>query len=364
MGVKKALKSISVYALPAGIAFFMISSYMPQLTEKYYSNVFYKAIAQPVSVITGLVPFSVAELFILFFVIWIIYGTVRAIISITLQRAFTKKKITAFVFSMIRIAGVIYLSFVLLWGMNYNRLSFAQIAGMNVQPSSLEELSEVCEILIHRANSIRKSIYADDDTMVLKEGKMDALLRTEKGYRIASEKYPELAGTYGRPKPVFFSKFMSYTGIWGIFFPFTAEANINMEIPDSMIPNTIAHEMAHQRGFAREDEANYIAYLVCSMHPDKDFQYSGLLLAIIHSMNSLYTYDIDEYKRLTSLYGNGIKNDLKEIDRFSIKYKGPIEQISTEINNAYLKANRQREGVHSYGRMVDLLIAEYRNSKR
>jgi hypothetical protein len=96
------------------------------------------------------------------------------------------------------------------------------------------------------------------------------------------------------------------------------------------------------------------------MHPDVDFQYSGTLLALIHVMNALYHYDQDKYNQLRKKYSEGIQRDLTAMREFWKKYEGPIEDISSAINDAYLKANIQKDGIYSYGRMVDLLIAEHR----
>ena len=153
---------------------------------------------------------------------------------------------------------------------------------------------------------------------------------------------------------------MSYEGISGFYFPFTGEPNVNIDIPASIIPCTVCHEMAHQRGFAREDEANFISYLVCSINPDVTFQYSGTLLALINSMNSLYKYAPQKYKTLIATYSKGLNRDLLELDQYWNYYEGPLEKLSTKINNTYLKANLQKNGVFSYGRMVDLLLAENR----
>jgi len=186
--------------------------------------------------------------------------------------------------------------------------------------------------------------------------------RAIEGYDILSKDIKEVGGLYGKPKRILNSKFMSYAGISGIYSPFTFEANVNTLQPDSMIPSTASHEMAHQRGFAREDEANYIAYLTCKASPSKDFQYSGVLLGLIHSMNALYKYDKEAYFTLKEKYSEGVQADLKNINLFWSKYDGPIERTSTKINNAYLKSNYQKDGVYSYGRMVDLLIAEYQKN--
>ena len=37
-----------------------------------------------------------------------------------------------------------------------------------------------------------------------------------------------------------------------------------------------------------------------------------------------------------------------------------IAQVSETVNDAYLKANNQQDGTQSYGRMVDLLLADFR----
>ena len=159
------------------------------------------------------------------------------------------------------------------------------------------------------------------------------------------------------------SKLMSYTGITGVYFPYTGEANVNIGPPDSMILSTACHEMAHQRGFAREDEANYISYFVCMQNPDADFQYSGVLLALINSMNALYTHDKKAYLELTKKYSPGLIRDLKQNNLYWEKHEGSLQKISDRINDAYLKSNMQNDGVYSYGRMVDLIIAEYRKSR-
>jgi hypothetical protein len=119
--------------------------------------------------------------------------------------------------------------------------------------------------------------------------------------------------------------------------------------------------MAHQRGFAREDEANFIGYLVCKAHKDVDFQYSGYLLATIYSMNALYKYDIDSYNELTAKYNEGVRRDLQNNSEFWKQFEGPIEEMQEKINDSYLKSNKQADGIYSYGRMVDLLLAEYRS---
>ncbi len=98
------------------------------------------------------------------------------------------------------------------------------------------------------------------------------------------------------------------------------------------------------------------------MHPDVDFQYSGTLLALIHSTNALYLQDQTAFKEVRSKYSDGLNRDLQALNNYWKQYEGPVSDVSNKINDTYLKANNQSEGVQSYGRMVDLLLAEYRKN--
>lgn len=359
--LKKLLLSIILTA--AGIALSAVSSRLPSVTESIYSMGLFRLIGPPISRLTGLFPFSIAEAIIVLLVLYMIMKIIYTII--VLIRDFKGKKNYAinFVCNILFGAGLIYLIFMLIWGFNYHRLPFAKIANLDTSPASINELSGLCKDLITRSNSLRSRVSENSNgIMYIKGGYSEVLKNAYKGYKNLNSKYPELGGSFGNPKPVFLSSLMSYTGITGVYFPFTCEANVNVAAPDSTLPSTVCHEMAHQRGYAREDEANYISYIACESNPDPDFQYSGLILAMINSMNALYAHDEAKFTELAKLYSPGVKRDLTDINRYWDAYEGPVQKISDNINDAYLKANMQTEGVYSYGRMVDLLIAERRAS--
>lgn len=363
MRKKKELsnKFLAILLLPAGILLSFISSLSPMQVESIYSKFIFKPIGQALSTITGFIPFSAAEIIVIFLGVFAIFMLFSTIVRSYRQKRDRKSILLGFILNIVVFFSILYFAFNIIWGLNYYRQPFSVIAGLNVAPASIDELEDVCESIIEEANDLRNIVAEDENkVMYIKGGYKDIFNRAFKGYQKASEVYSELGGKYGNPKGVFFSEAMSYTGISGVYFPFTAEANVNTAIPHSMLPATACHEMAHQRGFAREDEANYIAYFTCRLHPDADFQYSGTLLALINSMNALYGHDRERYLRLRDKYSEGVRADLSYISSFWQKYEGPVEEISNKINDTYLKANRQKDGVYSYGRMVDLLIAERR----
>jgi len=333
----------------------MISS----LVEYHYAQKIYPVLASKISQVTGVLPFSLAELIVVGGFLLLVYKLTRWAARLLTNPISFLEIVNLLGKTFIAIVGLSAL-FLGLWGLNYHRLPLSQIVGMEVAPANGAELEGLCAYLIEKANELRTLVEEDSFGFMKIPSPADVLGRANLGYDRAARDYPQLKGVYGQPKPVVLSKAMSYLGIWGVYFPYTAEANVNIAIPASQLPSTACHEMAHQRGFAREDEANYLAYLVCQYHPDPDFQYSGSLLALIHSMNALQAEDPQAAGKLKANYSPGVKRDLIELSRFSSKHRGWLQEFSTKVNNYYLKANNQKEGVKSYGRMVDLLLAEYK----
>ena len=239
---------------------------------------------------------------------------------------------------------------------NYNFKYNKSISGID---KTKEDLANLYEFLIENANETRKLVKSSDGVMKANTDYKGIINRAYLGYENILDLLPNLSGNYSNAKYVMSSKLMCYTGITGIYFPFTGEANVNVAIPDIYIPSTTLHEMAHQRGYASEDEANFIAYLASINHPDIDFKYSGYILALNHTANALYSTDYDTYVALSKNISEDVLFDLRNNREFWKRYEGKIDDISNEINNTYLKANGVSEGVKSYGKMVDLLLVYY-----
>jgi hypothetical protein len=185
-----------------------------------------------------------------------------------------------------------------------------------------------------------------------------------KAFEALSTDYPVLEGRYAAPKPILLSKLMSQTEITGIFFPFTMEANVNVDVPDYSIPATMLHELAHLRGFMREDEANYLAYLAGMKSDQVELQYSSTMLALVISGNALYDSNPELYFEIRDQYSEGVLADIRANTAYWQKYEDTaVSTFSNKVNDTYLKVNAQSDGVQSYGRMLDLLLAKYRKEQ-
>lgn len=360
--MKNNKKLILILFAPLGYLIFFLSSLMPATVEKVYSNFLFKGIAKFLSVLTGFVPISVGELLIVLVVIFFLVKLVMLIIKIIKNPSNTFKILINALLNIFVVLSIAYFSFVLLWGLNYQRLPFSETANLDTSPATTQELFRVCEDLLFKTNQLRELVN-ENGVMILSSDINSTLKRAYTGYENAEKIYPNLHGRYGRPKGVISSEILSYLGVTGVYSVFTGEANINISAPSSSIPLTTCHEIAHQIGFAREDEANFIAYITCKYHPDIDFQYSGAFMALRYASNALYLHDQERYWELMDKYSEKVLRDSKAISEYWQQYDSPIQEISSSINNAFLKSNMQSDGVKSYGRMVDLLIAEYRKTQ-
>ena len=182
-------------------------------------------------------------------------------------------------------------------------------------------------------------------------------------FAIVSEKYDGIDKLNSRTKPVILSPYWTYTHISGLYTFFTGEANVNVNYPDFIVVSSAAHEMAHQRGINKEAEANFVAYLVCSLSDDPYIRYAGTLDVLNSVMNNLYSADKALWQRANAEIPKEMKWENAAYSAFFDKYRENVaEKVTTAVNNAYISSNNQPAGVKSYGLVVDLVVAYYRDA--
>jgi hypothetical protein len=331
--------------------------------EKYYSTGIYPVISQVIGFLFGWMHFSVAEILLYAGVVLIpAYAIVQIVLIFVKKERVLRGFRTLLNLALIGAAG--YFLFISLWGLNYYRQPLAVTLGYKVTERSVSDLTVLCTKLAEDANKYRSEVKESlHGYMVLSEGKNAALLKVPSAYAKLSKEFPGLNARFAQPKPVLLSRSMSFTDTEGIFIPFTMEPNVNVDMPDSAIFSAACHEAAHAQGFAREDEANFLSYLACMASGNPEMAYSGTLLALTTSMNALASYDGDAYARIAGTYSWQVKWDMSYESIYWTQFQGPVAETSGKMNNAYLKSNKQADGVNSYGRMVDLLLARMNSEK-
>jgi hypothetical protein len=350
--------------LPLAIAANFAASLAPAVVETHYARGLYPRILAAVSAITGALPTAIAEPIAVAIGLLAAALLLRAIVRFRRlpdRRAWLLEALLR----SLAVAGILYGTFLLLWGFNYRRPAFAALAGLDAHPAPLAELQELTSALIEDANALRAPLEETHEGVFrLKRGLRDTLARASAGLSAAARAYPALAAVDLRPKPAWLSPLFSRVGISGIFIPFTAEPLVNAALPEAELPFSASHELAHGRGLAREDEANFVAYVACRLHPDADFRYSGALVASFYAAAALASADRKDAERLLGHRSPAVERDVAAIRAWAARYEGPLQRVGERVNDAYLKSQGQAEGVHSYGRMLDLLLAERRSPSR
>lgn len=351
-----------VLLAPLSVLITSLGHRYPAAVERLYSRGLYPVLAESYGRVFGYLPFSAAQFLIIILPGAAVLYIIREIRRIKKNPETRKRDISRLLANVACAVGAVWFMFAILCGFNYARESFAVAGGFEVKKSSAEELIALCEELVTRANESSDRISRDESGRMEVSAGSDYALAGEarEAYDKAAEEYPVLGGFCTLPKPVLYSRFMSRIDIVGIYIPFTMEANVNVDVCDYEIPSSMAHELAHFKGFMREDEANFIAYLACEASGNPDFMYSGELLALVHATNQLHTVSGSDYDRVMAELSESVRVDFRANSAYWRQFEGPVAEVSSAVNDAYLKTNRQSDGIKSYGRMVDLLLADYR----
>ena len=353
-------RTILLVFWPLSLALFLTAVYCPDILQTCKFFTLSKSVTSYLSRATGLIPFSLTEVFFWLALIGVLGFLLYFIIKII--RAEDKKKelrrLCSYLYSAFLLLGLINFIYITVWGINYNNKLSQDI--LKTAPSSVtqEKLEELAHRLIDTANILREQVDEDHRGVMKIEGGFATVKELAPiAFESIADSYPELGGVYGRPKAIYFSELMSRFGILGVYFPLTGEVNINTSIPDSVLPATVCHEMVHQRGFLKEDEACYLAWLVCQHSESPAFKYSGTIYALIYVMNALNELDPERAEALKAQYGDALLQDLYELAAYWDQNKDSrAQKIATDLNDMYLKSKRQEEGSTSYYCMVKYMV--------
>ena len=348
---------------PIGGIFSLIAAYHQNFAE-WYARYPYHWLSLAINRVTGIFPFSLAEILLYLLIAAALFWLVFSIIQLIRKPDGRRKRLLRFLMTPLCAASVLFFLFTFTCGINYSRCTFAQISGLPIQDSSVEELYELNVFLAEEVSSLRQQL-PEDEQGVMESSFSSSSEKAEQArisYDTLEAEYPTLFSGYSAPKSVLASRLMSWCDITGIFVPFTFEANVNVDVPDYSQPATMCHELSHLRGYMREDEANFIAYLACRNSENLEFQYSGAMLAFVYANNALYGADSELGQQVYSSLYEGVQRDFAYNSAYWKQFEGPVSEISNTVNDTYLKANRQDDGVKSYGRVVDLLLADYRKN--
>lgn len=254
----------------------------------------------------------------------------------------------------------VFLLYMVLHGYNFYRAPMWALYGLDMEAKSPEFLQDVVVELATRASELREELHEDEEgVMRLQDGKLCCLLDADDALAQSRTLHPLLAGNGAQPKWVMLSPYWSYTGITGFYSMPLCEPNLNTDVPDFTLPFTVCHELAHTCGIAREDEANFCAFLLGKDSTDPEYQYAAYAMAYIYCSNALFDYDQDMWSEARAAVSPAMARDLADQSRYWKAHEGEVRKVSTQINDAFLKIQDQEDGVLSYDRVVALVLGWY-----
>ena len=302
-------------------------------------------------------PFSVAELVICLAVIgtvvYIIYEIVRLI-----RRPEKLRRVYIIIATLLAVLLFVYAGFCLLWGIYYYGDDFQAKSGLKAEEISVEQLSEVTAYFADLANEYSTQVTRDENGVYTADREA-ILARSPEVFGAVTELFPCLRGPSVAAKPFALSRILSYLDFTGFFFPFTAEANVNMDFPPSLFAATVAHELSHQRGVAKEQEANFVAVLASLEYGDADYCYSAALLAYTHLGNALYKADNEAWQQVYGSLNRYVLADFVCNREYWKQFETPVQTVSNTVYEGFLQSYDQKLGLKSYGACVDLLVHYY-----
>lgn len=326
----------------------------PGAVERYYSNGLYPVIARSQRLLFGWVPFSVGDLLYLAAALFLIWQLVRSV-RMFWRREVPKGWWRRFARRILFVALWVYVLFNLLWGLNYDRSGIAggQLFHHQVRSYSTADLVDLTTIIVSEVNALHDSAVSFRGPLsnfgYLRGGAIGA-------YDSLALKDRDFAYRQPSVKPSLFSWPGAYIGFAGYYNPFTGEAQVNVMDPVFTLPYTTCHEMGHQLGYAKESEANFSGFLAARSSPDPAFQYSVYLDLYMYAARELYLRDSTILRRFRSAVSPGVREDLREIQRFDRRYANPVEPLIWKAYGRYLRANRQPQGIVTYSEVLAWLI--------
>ena len=173
--------------------------------------------------------------------------------------------------------------------------------------------------------------------------------------------FPIFAGSDLPVKKLGWADMYTSMGITGFTFGLTGEAAVNPQIPDVALPFTICHEMAHRMCIASERDANFAAFLACSVHEDPEFAYSAYFMAYRYCYNALAGVKTQAAAAAAARVSNGagekLRQDMIAYNDFFNRHRDNLAtDIANAANDAYLKTSGDASGIASYGEVCDLLV--------
>ena len=308
-----------------------------------------------VSALVDPLPFSVCEASVTVLILFVLFMAGRTVWQLVRRG---QNRFGTLVLHFVTAAVWVYLLVCALWGTQYYGTTFAEKAGMTGGEVETGDLAAVAAYFARQANETADAVPRDGEG-VFAVSVQEILSHSSGVYDNAVAEYPCLAGPERSAKPAFYSRIMSAAGFTGYLCPLFGESTVNVDCPTVFLPVTVAHEFAHQRGVAAEQEANFCGIYASVTSGKAEYVYSGWLYGFVHLFNALYSADPEQALAAWEQLCPEARADIGCNDAYWASWEGPVETLGETVYEGFLQSYDQKLGMRSYGACVDLLVEKY-----
>ena len=299
------------------------------------------------------------------FLLWQVLAIFLVVVIVALLVVFLvlKKNPIQWLGWALAVCSFVYMLHTMVFGLSYYAGDLSDDIRLEVAQYTLEELTEATEYYRDQANILAEWVerdangnvdYAEFETLAQKAGEGFHTL-------VYDHSYPVFAGSTHPVKKLGWADMYTSMGITGFTMGLTGEAAVNPQIPDVALPFTMCHEMAHRMCIANERDANFAAFLACSVNPDVSFQYSAYFMAYRYCYNALAGINSQDSAAAVARISNGVGQKLsQDLNYYNTFFASNRDQTASRIgdtvNDTYLKVSGVRSGISSYAQVCDLLV--------
>lgn len=338
-------KSIIIIVVATTVFIF---GFFPESVETYYSNGLYPIISAVQRLISSVSPFAIGDFLYAILVIYVIWK----IVLFAKNRKKTKKDYLLFSLKCFNFILIIYVSFKLLWGLNYARPRINEQLQISDKPYTKEQLLRLTDFYLEKL----KQLITSPKYSYGKYSIIDLENTAKVAYNDLAKKQSFFKYKQASVKSVVSPWLTSKMGIEGYYNPLSGEANINYRLPGFVLPFVTCHEIAHQIGVAKEDEANLVGYLTAIHSKDIHFQYSGYYNMLRYVLFEIRMKYPEDYNEIITKIPSAVLNDFKTEREFWAQYNGAMSVYMGKTFDKILKLNNQRKGIKSYQDIVLWLV--------
>ncbi len=328
----------------------------PLWVERYYSTGFYVFFSNILRILFGWISFSLGDILYLIAGCWVVWKMVKNLILL-FRRKINKKSALEKLLKLILLFAFIYIVFYIFWGINYDRKGIAWQLQITPQQYDTTDLLTLQDLLLQKVNATKMTVVKNEEKY---PSTKELIKRAKRSYAEAQKKFPFLKYNHVSVKSSMYGTLGDYLDFTGYYNPFTGEAQINTTVPKMLLPYVATHEIGHQLGYAKENEANFVGYLAAVNSPDTLFHYSTYLDLFLYTNREVYYFDSVSSKKALKQLTLPVQADLMELRKFDLDHQSVFEPLITWIYGNYLKLNNQPKGLHSYNAVVGMLIAYYK----